>query len=312
MQIILQPKQVQELNLVMTPALRQAIELLQYSTYGLYEYMKEQALDNPLIELKEKQDITSEYRPTRRIRSSSDASNLSLDWIPCDGNDMRKELVQQAKLEFRQMQDIRLLEYLINNLDDNGYLQLPGNCTHYDESVITHGVQLLQQIGPIGIGARNLQECLLLQLTYNYPDEKLAFTLIESYFDLLAERKWNVIATRMEITLAEVKTLHDFIKTLNPKPCANITDFTTEYVTPDIIIEETDHGLSYFLNDRYLPSIQINREYLTMRNQSQDMSKYINEQYNQVQWLLNSIEQRRVTISKITEVVLQKQQDFFK
>ncbi|AOV08578.1 RNA polymerase factor sigma-54 [Sporosarcina ureilytica] len=312
MQITLQQKQIQELNLVMTPALRQAIELLQYSTYELYDYIKEQALDNPLIELKEKHPDASDYRTPHRIRSSSNTSSLSLDWIPCDGNDMREELVQHARVQFQDPQDIQLLEYLIYNLDDNGYLfnddSMEFTC---NENALNRGIHLLQQIGPAGIGARSLKECLLLQLAYNHPEEKLAFTLIDAHFDLLANRKWDDIASLMKLTLAEVKKLHEFIKTLNPKPCSTIADFNAEYITPDIVIEESDNGLSYFLNDRYLPAVQVNTEYLSMRHQNQETAKYISDQYNQIQWLLSSIEKRRATISKIIEVVLEKQQNFF-
>ena len=311
MEILLHQKQIQSLNLVMTPALRQAIELLQYSTYELHDYLKEQALDNPLLELKEKQEDTFEHRASHRNYNLSNTATSSLDWIAEDEKNMREELLQQAILQFNRKKDLQLLEYLIYNLDDNGYLQLSKSDETYNEAFITHGIQLLQQIGPIGIGARNLKECLQLQLAHHYPDEKLAFRLIDEHFELLALRKWDDIAKQLNISLMEVKNLHEFIKKLNPKPCAMIADFTAEYITPDIVIEENDNHLSYFLNDRYLPTIQVNANYLSMRHKGQEVAQYINEQQNQVKWLINSIEQRRRTISKIVEVILTKQKRFF-
>lgn len=295
----------------MTPALRQAIELLQYSTYELYDYLQEQALDNPLLELKEKKEDTFEHRARHRNYNSSNTATSSLDWIAEDEKNMREELLQQATLQFNHNKDLQLLEYLIYNLDDNGYLQLSKSGENYTETFITHGIQLLQQIGPIGIGARNLQECLRLQLEHLYPDEKLAHILIDEHFKLLTLRKWDEIAKQMKISLMEVKNLHELIKKLNPKPCAMIADFTAEYITPDIVIEENDNQLSYFLNDRYLPTIQINADYLSMRHEGKEVAQYINEQQHQIQWLVNSIEQRRRTISKIVEVILIKQKKFF-
>lgn len=307
MDIVLQQKQIQSLNLVMTPALRQAIELLQYSTYDLYDYLKEQALDNPLIELNEKEEGPLEYRGN----GQSGNPTHSLDWIAEDKINMREELIQHASLQFKRRTDIRLLKYLIDHLDDNGYLQVSNNGA-YCEHKITYGIRLLQKIGPIGIGARNLKECLLLQISHQYPTEKLAYQLVNDCFELLGTRKWEEIAKQLRITLSEVKSLHAFILKLNPKPCAIIADFTVEYVTPDIVIKSNAGKLSYFLNDGYLPAIQMNETYLSLQGEGEEIQKYIYEQTNQVQWLMSSIEKRRQTISKIVEVVLQKQSAFFR
>lgn len=309
MKISLQQKQIQSLNLVMTPALRQAIELLQYSTYELYDYLQEQSLANPLLELNDIHDDSFNMHETTRRRNSTGTSLTSLDWIPDNETTMRDHLLQQVNLSFHNPEDIKLLTYLINNLDDCGYLQI--EVSEDEATYITHGIHLLQKIGPIGIAARNLQECLLLQLTYQFPNERLAYSLLNKHFDLLAQRKWDEIAKGLEISLDEVSNLYQFIQKLNPKPCVTTTDFKTEYTRPDIVIEKKENHLSYFLNDQYLPSIQMNNEYLAMRSQGGDLAKYINEQYDQVQWLINSIEQRRRTISKITEVILKKQKKFF-
>lgn len=315
MQIVLEQIQRQELNLVMTAELRQAIELLQYSTYELYDFIQEQALENPLIELEERVDYSLSRPRVNRNSTLTNSSNLSMEWVECNGNGMREDLLQQAKFLFDDAEDLKLLEYLIYNVDDNGYLQLTDNSTSFpppNESAIIRGVHLLQRIGPIGIGARNLKECLLLQITYNYPEEKLAEDLIQKHFDLLANRRWDEISDLMEISLTEVKNLHDFIKKLNPKPCSDIADYTPEYITPDIVVEFKKEGLSYYLNDRHLPSIRLNNEYLPLKNGNSESAKYLTNQLNSYQWLLSSIEKRRITISKIVEVILNKQASFFK
>jgi RNA polymerase sigma-54 factor len=306
MQLVLNQKQ--ELGLVMTYQLRQAIELLQYSTYDLYQYIKEQELENPLIELEEP------YRFDEGSKGNVSSANSYEDLIEyVKSNDacMRKELFYQAKFLYKNEQDQQLLNYLIHNLNDNGYLSLTEN-EYYTESEINRGIQLLQQVGPIGIGARSFQECLLLQITYNFPEEILAASLIENYLDLLANRKWNEIARCMKLSLEEVKEIYDFIKTLNPNPCPLFSDSSVEYLNPDIIVEFKDEKLIYYLNDGYLPEIHLNKEYSGLLNAKDETSKYIHNQYNSYKWLLSSIEQRRQTILKIVGVLVEKQETFFK
>lgn len=298
--------QRQELSLVMTFQLRQAIELLQYSTYDLYEYIKEQELENPLIELVEHPNDFLYQEKSRGTRSSQQL----IDFVKSNDKGMREKLIEEAKFQFRNELDQQLLQYLIYNLDDSGYLS-EMDYVVFDELTIERGIQLLQQIGPIGIGARSLKECLLLQISHEYPEEKLAKFLIENHLDLLVNRKWNEIARRMKISLTDVKNIYDFIQTLNPKPCLGISDGSVEYVNPDIIVEYKEGKLIYYLNEGYLPEIHFNNDYSGLLNEKDETSKYISNQFANYKWLLNSIEQRRSTILKIVEVLLEKQEKFF-
>ena len=307
MQLVLNQKQ--ELGLVMTSQLRQAIELLQFSTYDLYQYIKEQELKNPLIELEEPH-IFRDHISKDNVFSGNSYENL-IESVKSNDTCMRNELFYQAKLLYENEQDLKLLNYLIHNLNDNGYLSLSEN-EYYTESEINRGIQLLQQVGPTGIGARSLQECLLLQITYNYPEESLAASLVENHLDLLANRKWNEIARCIKLSLAEISDAYEFIKTLNPIPCMLLSDSSIEYTNPDIIVQFKDEKLVYYLNEGYLPEIHFNKEYSGLLNAKDETSKYINNQYNSYKWLLSSIEQRRLTILKIVGVLVEKQETFFK
>ena len=309
MKLVLQQKQ--QLNLLMTTELRQAIELLQYSTYELEQYIRQQELENPLIELKEKErDNLYEERENHQSTSYG-TSEMSIDVIRSNDRNLRDELFEHAKFAYQDKQTQRLLKYLIDNLDDNGYLCIH-NHLNFDEHQIEKGIHLLQQIGPVGIGARNLKECLLLQITHKYPENRLAECLVKDYLELMADRKWNEIASRMNISMDEVKELYDFIQKLNPRPCSYISDFSTEYLTPDIIVEFKDDEFHFHLNDRYLPTIQMNRTYSQYLHGNNDIAKYINGHHKKYQWLLSSIEQRRNTIIKIVKVLLERQENFFK
>lgn len=309
-------KQRQEVNLKMTIELRQAIALLQYSTYELYQYIKEQEMENPLIDLKEQTNNPLYEEKLSGKSNVNGSSKMTIDLLTSNDIGMRNKLHEQAKFLFKDVLDQKLIRYIIHNLDDNGYLKFNENESfpyeEYDEADIYRGIQLLQHVGPIGIGARSLKECLLLQITNDFPKVELAECLIQNHLVLLANRKWDEIATRMKISLATVKEIYDFILTLNPKPCSGISDFLIEYVNPDIIVEMKETGLSFYLNDSYLPNIHFNNEYSSMLNNKDETSKYITTQFNSYQWLLNSIEQQRQTIMKIVKVIIDKQEDFFK
>lgn len=298
-------QQRQELNLLMTVELRQAIELLQYSTYELEQYIREQELENPLIQLKEKEEKPVYEERLHRRSSSYGSSDLPMDAVQCAEENKREELLKQAKFVYPDASTQTLLKYLIYNLDDNGFLQLNEHTPSplFDEEQIEKGIHLLQELGPIGIGARDLKECLQIQIMYNYPENTLAARLVENHLNLIADRKWNEIASKMGIHMAEVKSLFDFIQTLNPRPCSFVSDDSTKYVTPDIIVEPNEEGFTFHLNDGYLPEIHMNKSYSQYLSEKSDASKYVQTQYKNVQWLLSSIEQRRNTIIDRKSVV---------
>lgn len=312
MEISLQQRQ--ELSLIMTMELRQSIELLQYTTYELDQFIRQQELENPLIELKETERSTMfEERYTKRVAPST-GNDLPTEAVQSSCRNMRDELYELVKFTFTEEETKRLLKFLIYNLDESGYLRLstdPSSPVEYDDATIEKGIHLLQQIGPSGIGARNLQECLLLQITSLYPENQLARQLVENYLDLVADRKWNDIASKLKISMTQVKELHDFILELNPRPCSLIADFEPEFMTPDIIVQWKDEKLTFHLNDGYLPSIQLNKDYMPHLQAKNDVSKYLQHQHKSFQWLLSSIEQRRNTIIKIVTVLLEKQKAFF-
>lgn len=310
MELVLQQKQT--LNLMMTTELRQAIELLQYSTYELHQFLQEQELENPLIELVEKEQEPL-YKNRQTEWKSSGSTQDPLDFIASDDEGMREKLIEQT--QWLDIEEIKrnILRYLVLNLDENGYLPLSDTEISaqlgVDETEVQEAIEVLHQLEPIGVGARNLSECLLLQLRHYYPEEKLVESIINHYLDFLADRKWNEIAKIMNITLLEVKEAYEFIRKLNPKPCTLSSNTAVEYLNPDIIIDHDGEDFIVQLNDSYIPEIRFNSQYSDLPNSK--ISEYVQGQFKNYQWLQNSIEQRRSTILKIINVILIKQSDFF-
>lgn len=309
-------QQRQEMSLRMTPELRQAIALLEYSTYELEQYIKEQELENPLIELRNKENGASFEERSHSMAKSKSSINIPKETSKASIENKRDDLYANARFMHADVQTLTLLKFLIYNLNESGYLSLPSypsiHCLHYSEQEISEGIRLLQKIGPPGIGARNLKECLLLQISNMHPLNCLAMDMIENHLDLIANRQWKVIACKYKISLEEVIKIYSFIQTLNPRPCSFLSSSLIEYVTPDIIIEEKNGSLVFSLNDNYLPEIGLNKNYLSKKFPDDvDTMKYIKNHYQKYTWLISSIEQRRNTIIKIVEVLLFKQEQFF-
>lgn len=311
MELVLQQKQ--KLNLVMTTGLRQAITLLQYSTMDLYNFLQEQALENPFIELIEKEDTFSMGINNGR-KSVGNASKDSMDWIDSKEMCERERLIEQVRWIDIEKEEKAFLHYLILNLDENGYLpitltEVAANI-HLDEEAVKRGINQLQGLDPVGIGARDLSECLLLQLRYYYPEESLTEQIIKSHLENLANRKWKAIAKTLGVTLGEVKSAYDIIRSLHPKPCS-LDPKPTEYVNPDVVIEERDDRLEIYLNDYYVPHIRFDHSYVNMTNHKDAIHKYMEDKYKNFRMLVSSIEQRRETILKITRAIMNRQRLFF-
>lgn len=310
MKLVLQQKQ--QLNLVMTTELRQAIALLQHSTQDLYEYLKEQEQENPLIELVEKSDAYN--RPKNKtIQSNEDYVN-PLDFVANKERDMREILMEQVSFKQLSEENKAQLNYLILNLDSHGYLSFDEKelteQLDIDESTYEYLISILQSLEPVGVGARNLSDSLRIQLDYYYPDELLAKTLVNSYLSELANKQWQAISKAENVSLKEIDKAFEIIKTLNPRPVTNDEDSEVTFVTPDIIVEYDQEIKSFTikLNDHYIPDIRFNHSYT---NEDRQLNDYVQTQFKKYQWLKNSIEQRRSTIIKIINVLLKKQSDFF-
>ena len=316
MKLILQQKQ--SLNLVMTTELRQAIELLQYSTHDLLDFLKEQELENPLIELVEKERLDNySSSGSKKIRSSDDYID-PLDFVANAEKNISDHLLEQVKWQDYSPEMKKKIDYLILNLDENGYLTIENKTIAKQLSIREEEIDLLleelQKFEPVGVGARDLTDCLLIQLKHYYPNELVIQKVVEKHLTRLANKQWKEIAKEEGFSLEEINHAFEIIRTLDPKPAAIMSTNQTEYITPDIIVEINDEtgDFEVSLNDYYVPDVTFNRAYSDNAPSDKQMSDYIQNQYKNYQWIRNSIEQRRNTIIKIMEVLIQRQADFFK
>ncbi len=315
MKLVLQQKQ--HLNLVMTTELRQAITLLQYSTQDLYDYLKEQELENPLIELVEKNETYDYPKSRNQTVQSNDDYIDPLDFVANKERNLHEFLIEQIEFKKISQEKKEQLKYLILNLDENGYITFNKQDLAKDlqlgELAFESLVLKLQSLEPIGIGAADLADCLQIQLKFYYPDEILAKKIVKSYLKELANKQWHVISKQEDVSMREIDQAFEIIRSLNPKPAGNFNCVEATYLTPDIIVEFDEESEQFIvnLNDHYIPNITFNQNYTQKNNESNHFDNYVKDQFKKYQWLKNSIEQRRSTIIKIMNVLLTKQTDVF-
>ncbi|SFB14943.1 RNA polymerase, sigma 54 subunit, RpoN/SigL [Lentibacillus halodurans] len=307
-------QQEQSLNIVMTTQLRHAIELLQYSTYDLFQFIQEQELENPLIELEEKSIDMAYPIKNNFVRKDAVSSQDAIDFIPDKYVNSRDDFSEQILLLDITERERELVYYFIHNLDDNGYLPMDGKemaaFPGLSKTEAEKGIQILQHLKPVGVGARNLQECLAIQAKHYYPEQHDTLKMIEAYLPLLANKKWHDISKRLNIPLKEVKKSYELIQTLNPKPCDFQSNTRSDYLIPDIQVEQDKSKFVVTLNDSYLPTIRLNHDYTSLFKRKGNINHYMHDCYRQYQWLLNSLDKRRETILKITKAMIRRQEDF--
>ncbi|QQK81533.1 RNA polymerase factor sigma-54 [Salicibibacter cibi] len=313
--------QQQTMKLVMTQQLRQAISLLQYSTLELSEYIEEQALENPLLDVNEAdRDEGIRDSPVlwndREESSGEQGKEPFIDRLGNARQGLTVHLIDQLRMLDCEGETKEHLKYFIHNLDENGYLVV-----NEKEASIELGITpdrfhelcaLLQNFDPVGVGARSLSECLLLQLQALPEEHPIVETIVAHYLQAFAEKKWKWLAEEMQITLEEIQDAHDFIQTLNPRPAQGFSESEADYITPDVYIEKNNGEWTVVLNDDSLPRIRLNRQYRNLLHQKNDKEtfEYAQSKYKQLVWLLKSIDQRQQTIRAVTEAIVEYQQSF--
>lgn len=318
--------QQQSMKLVMTNELRQAISILQYSTHELLSFIEEQQLENPLLEVKDKKinDVQ------KSAKSETDYEKVA-DWKTYDGDYMspldyvsKSEASLQDHLfnqiRFMPLNDAekKIIQYFVDSLDENGYFtgDLEEVASHFSitEEMAIYCLHFLQSLDPVGIGARSLQECLLIQLRKLDHRNNVAETIVESYLTMFANKKWKEIAKALSISLEEVQSVADLIQTLQPKPGAIYNNDPLTYISPDAFIELIDGQFFITMNDHLLPNLTVSRHYQDLLKKATDETsqKYVQQKHQQILWLLKSINQRQQTLLKVTEAIAKYQEDFFK
>ncbi|HLN64130.1 MAG TPA: RNA polymerase factor sigma-54 [Symbiobacteriaceae bacterium] len=326
----LQMQQTQKL--VMTPELRQAIAVLQLPVAELGDFIEQEMLENPCLESEPKEEPDETAAPEARKlldylgndysggrnTQESDEDEPTFEAFTATMPTLQEHLMAQLYLAGLSPGERRIGEFLIDSLDDHGYLTI-SVADAADKLAVTAEqvepvLQVIHGFDPPGVGARSLQECLLLQWATVDDGNPLVPALIEHHLDDLGEGRVTRIAEALGATPAEVQEAVDLVRTLDPKPGRRFGHANeTRYVVPDVVVERVGRDYVVLVNETPVPKLTVSNHYRQMLNGpvDADARKFVEQKIHSALWLIKAIEQRRMTLYKVTEAIVRFQRDFF-
>ena len=335
-------KMTQEQRLILTQNMQQSIKLLQMSLHDLREYIDNEYSENPVLEVNEEiisyddaqaneemqiedrydhkkivEELYSDNYNDRSEKSYSGEDVSPLNFI--EKKISLKEYLQEQLVEVNIDQYmLTICQYIVESLDDRGYLEISieelSEELNISEEEVEIALKLVQSLEPYGIGARNIKECLLIQsLKLNILDNIIE-QIILNHLENIADNKYEVVGKDLNISPREAQRYGDLIKKLEPKPSRGFyTGEEVKYIIPDAEIKNIDGEFFILMNESVLPRLMINKTYkdVLQNNQDSETNAYVKDKINQALFLIKSIEQRKNTLHRVLECVIDKQKDFF-
>jgi len=338
-------KLIQEIRLEqkLSPQLIQSLKLLQLSTLELEQYMKQEIDTNPLLEERQTVEVSPEQalHETRTEtgvqfdeqewrRVIAEASDVGGRGFRADTSREFVDLPQPAEvglqehllnqLNFTDISDDNtdIAEEIIGSINDDGYLtstieeivEATGSSLEDVERILA----VIQSFDPSGVGARNLEECLSIQLWEKKLENTILMALVEEHLEDLQHHRYTVIAKALDIYESEVQAAVEDLSRLNPKPAAGRFGAAARTIIPDMIVDKVDDRFMVLYNDSSTPRLRISNLYkdiLAKDSEASDETRqYIVEKLNGARWLLRAIQQRRSTMLKVMEYIVKAQYEF--
>ncbi|HVE36527.1 MAG TPA: RNA polymerase factor sigma-54 [Gemmatimonadaceae bacterium] len=258
--------------------------------------------------------------------------------VTVDTRDLSDHLIDQITLLDLSPRQALLADEFIGNINEDGYLAcaIEDILTTVNDTVVKAAeaverdledlplytpvevdemLRTIQSLDPPGVGARDLRECLMLQLREAGLEQSVPYRLVRDCFDELINHRWSEISKRFGISPSDVQKAADEIKKLDPKPGLVYSDASDNYIIPDLIVEKIDGKYHVFLNDANLPRLKLSRAYQEIARDKKkfegESKEFISNKLNSANWMIQAIEQRRQTMLKVMNYIVDRQRDFF-
>ncbi|HAK36898.1 MAG: RNA polymerase factor sigma-54 [Nitrospinaceae bacterium] len=344
-------------KLVMTPMLQQAIKLLPLARLELAQQVRQEIMENPVLEevleeddAQEENEITEESDPTepkedfdipQKKETEHTLENPDMDWDTyfqdnIDRGSSAESYTERPSIEATYKKEPSLHDHLlwqlnltlnderekfigsciIGNIENDGYLgcEISEICeiSQAEESEATDILKIIQGFEPIGVGARSLKECLMIQAKADENCTPLILKLIDQYLDRLEERYLLKISAELKIRVESIVEAVKKISGYNPKPGQIISSEQIDYVVPDIFVTKTKKGYDVTLNDDGIPKLRISPYYQNLLKTSSkgETKDYLEDKHRSALWLIKSVDQRRQTIDKVGKSIVKLQEEF--
>ncbi|MBO3401654.1 RNA polymerase factor sigma-54 [Clostridium perfringens] len=325
-----------EQKLIMTQQMQLSIKLLQMSTYDLREYIEKEFSENPVLEAQyedtkevSKEQDRLEYKELVKYLESDNYGSQSYGEYDEEGISPFTFISKPESLtDYLEGQILELpideymrsvCSYMVECLDQKGYLDIKKeelmNELDCSEETFNRALIVIQNLEPAGIGARDLKECLEIQLERKGENDPIVKEIIDNHLDDLADNRYQVIAKDLDITPKKAQDYGDLIKTLEPKPSRGFyTGDEVGFIIPDAEIRKIDGEFFILMKDGVLPMLSVNPLYKDILKDStndKEATEYVKEKIDKAMFLIKSIEQRKSTLHKVLQKILEKQKDYF-
>lgn len=326
--LTLLPVLQQELRL--TPQQLQSMEILQMNSQELLEHLNQAYEDNPVIEKEDPSDLQAAYNALRQKASWIDGGPTGASFthesqdLPEQGAYDREPdslaFFLKDQLERLRLPKPReaLAKYLADLVDEDGYLpeeELEGlRGMQLPADLLTQALDTLQSLEPAGVGARDLSECLCIQLRRQEPVDPAALRIATDFLPELARKHYGPICRELGLSMEAVTAAAEAIAALDPHPGrAFQPQETTHYIQPDVFVIEEDGTLEVILNEYYLPKVSISSYYARLLKETgeEETKQYLRQKMQQAKWLLSSLDRRGATLQHCAEAVAEAQAAFF-
>ena len=355
----------QKLQQKLSPQQIQLIRLLELPAIELEERVKQELEENPALEegpeINDPEEqavedtdmgdtaadtdldlslgdyLTEDDIPDYKMREIRERSEKKEEIPFSAGQSLNEYLLQQLGLRDLPEKEMKIAEYIIGNIDDDGYLRRELQSIAddlifqvgrtVDNAEIESVIRVVQDFDPPGICARNLQECLLLQLKRreDTPASRRAVCILNNYFDEFTRKHYEKIIRALNLGEEELKQAIQEITMLNPKPGSvweGEMETLTSQITPDFIVEAHNGELFLSMNSRDIPQLHVSRDYADMfrsyasnkSNQTPEMREavqFVKQKLDSAQWFIDAVRQRQETLQRTMEAIISLQRDFF-
>ncbi|MDP8234282.1 MAG: RNA polymerase factor sigma-54 [Candidatus Saelkia tenebricola] len=322
-----------QLRLKLLPQFWQLLNMLQLPITQLKEKLEAEFEENPLLEIEqteteppipdeeqfEFEEENAWEKRKERFTSDDEKKRTYLEDLVTKPETLHEHLIKQLHLQSLNTNTFLIGEEIIGNIDDNGYLKIDLNelAEKFKISVkkIEKILNLIQQFDPIGVGARNLKECLVIQLNARKLKDKIFEQIVEGFLEELASHDYETIEKKLKISDQKMTKFLEILKTLDPKPGRNYTQMFPRYAIPELFLEINPEGIQVLkINEKDIPKIKINQHYLKLLKDPatpSDTKKYLREKMKTTKELIQALAQRNSTILKIATFITEYQKDFF-
>lgn len=320
---------VQQQKLVLTAQMQHSLKILQMTIFDLQVDIVKELQENPLLEvIPDKDSLQSDFKEDIDYKKSTDYS-LSDDITynpdklvdPLNFVIEKETLKQYLKDQLVDLSESPLIlsicNYIIENVDERGYLSCSIDELAQDlettVATVEHALKLVQCFEPDGVAARDLCECLKIQLHKKSIVDQNIYEIIDHYLDYLANNKIKKLSCILNVSVEKIQEYCNIIKTLEPKPSRGFyTGNIDQYVIPEAYIRKVDNELVIIPNDKVLPKLTVNKLYKDILSNEADSNdlEYVKSKLNSAVNLIKGIEQRNNTIYKILLLIVEKQKDY--